>query len=61
MSRGPSTFRQRDVKAATKAVLDAGCEVARVVIDMDGRIIVDTIQNKNPDSALRENEWDTAP
>ena len=32
MSHGPSTFRQRDVKAAIKAVVDTGYEVARVVI-----------------------------
>jgi len=40
MSRGPSTFRQRDVKAAIKAVADAGYQVARVEIDRDGKIVV---------------------
>ena len=32
MSRDPSTFRQRDVKAAIKAVVDVGYEVARLEI-----------------------------
>jgi len=32
MSHGPSTFRQRDVKAAIKAVVDVGYAAARVEI-----------------------------
>jgi hypothetical protein len=40
MSRGPSTFRQRDVAAAIKAARDAGVEVARVEVDKDGKIII---------------------
>jgi hypothetical protein len=34
------TFRQRDVKAAIKAVESAGHAVARVEIDRNGRIVV---------------------
>lgn len=42
MSRGPSTFRQRDVTAAVKAITAAGIEVARVEIGKDGKIVVFT-------------------
>lgn len=31
MSRAPSTFKQRDVKAAIKAAVAAGVEVARLI------------------------------
>ena len=40
MSRGPATFRQRDLTAAVKAMQAAGCEVARVEIGKDGKIVV---------------------
>jgi hypothetical protein len=59
MSRRPSTFRQRDLTAAVKGVVAAGCAVARVEVSKDGKIIVviSTEQalntaNDNP------NEWD---
>jgi hypothetical protein len=42
MSRGPATFRQRDLTAAVKAMRAAGCEVVRVEIGKDGKIIVVT-------------------
>lgn len=42
MSRGPSTFKQRDVTAAVRAVVAAGVEIARVEIGQDGRIVVVT-------------------
>jgi hypothetical protein len=42
MSRGPATFRQRDLTAAVKAMRAAGCEVARVEIGKDGKIVVVT-------------------
>ena len=42
MSRAPCTFRQRDLTAAVKAVVAAGCEVARVEVDKDGKIVVVT-------------------
>ena len=34
------TFKQTDVARAVKAVIKAGCEVARVEVDKNGRIIV---------------------
>jgi hypothetical protein len=55
MSRGPATFRQRDLTAAVKAIVAAGCEVARVEIGRDGKIIVVTGKPGQPVSA---NEWD---
>lgn len=55
MARGPCTFRQRDVTKAVKAVVAAGCEVARAEIDSGGKIIV--IVGK-PADATGRNEWD---
>jgi len=53
MSRGPATFRQRDVTAAVKAVVAAGCPVMRVRIGKDGEITVEVGQgvviNEAPD------------
>ena len=40
MSRGPQTFRQRDVAAAIRAAKQAGIELARIEIDKDGRIVL---------------------
>lgn len=42
MSRGPSTFRQRDVTAAVKAVAAAGIAVTRIKIGKDGSIEIST-------------------
>jgi flagellar hook protein FlgE len=59
MSRGPQTFRQRDLCAAIKAVVAAGGKVARVEVDKDGRIIVVLANGKEQlvDKAVA-NEWD---
>jgi predicted metal-dependent RNase len=46
MTRGPATFRPRDVKAAVKAVVAAGVEVARV--EVEGRRIVVVARNAQP-------------
>ena len=40
-ARGNLNFRQRDVRAAVKAVGDAGQKVARVTIEKDGRVVID--------------------
>jgi hypothetical protein len=40
MSRGHCKFKQRDVRAAVKAVTAAGVDIARIEIDCDGRITV---------------------
>jgi hypothetical protein len=60
MARGPSTFRQRDLTAAVKAVLAAGREVARAEIDKTtGNIVleIDKAQER-PDEKKGGNEWD---
>jgi hypothetical protein len=61
MSRGPSTFRQRDVAAAAKAAKAAGLEVHRVEIDKAGRIVLVT-STTEAERREREgvNEWDAA-
>ena len=56
MSRGPATFRQRDVSAAIKAALAAGVEVARVEIGKDGKIIV--VTDKGADEVSADNFFD---
>ena len=57
MPRGPSTFRQRDVTAAVKAVEAAGHKIARVEIGRDGRIIVFPART-DEDHPASSNEWD---
>src|SRR5262245_15445903 len=53
MSRGPQTFRQRDLTAALKAARAAGCEVSRVEVGKDGRIIVILMSSKDQPAAWR--------
>ena len=60
MSRRPATFRQRDLTAAIKGVVAAGCAVARVEVSKDGKIIV-VVRSKGPVSNNANdnpNEWD---
>jgi hypothetical protein len=40
MSRGPQTFRRKDVTRAIKAVEAAGKSVREVAVEKDGRIVV---------------------
>jgi len=57
MSRGPRTFRQRDLAAAIKAAKAAGLEVARVEVDKTGKIVV--VTTKGAIEPAPGNEWDT--
>lgn len=60
MARGPSTFRQRDLTAAVKAVVAAGIEVARVEVGKDGKITIITGKAERPETtpaAAQEPEW----
>lgn len=61
MSRGPSTFKQRDVTAAIKAAVAAGVEVAKIEVDKDGKIVmtIGKCERVNGERAGR-NEWDDA-
>jgi hypothetical protein len=57
MGRGPSPFTERGVRAAIKAVLDAGCTVSRVEIDKSGKIVIVAGKPESvPDS--NSNPWD---
>jgi hypothetical protein len=40
MGRGKCTFKQRDLKAALKAVSQSGAKAARVEVKPDGTIVV---------------------
>jgi hypothetical protein len=59
MARGACTFRQRDVTKAVKAIVAAGCEVARAEIEPSGKI---TVIVGKPQATTEEgqgvNEWD---
>jgi hypothetical protein len=55
MSRGAQTFKQGDVTKAVRAVVKAGVNVRRVVID-GGKIIVVA---GRPEEGEEPNEWDS--
>jgi hypothetical protein len=40
MSRGPATFKRRDITRAVKAIEAAGLSVARVEVDRAGKIVI---------------------
>lgn len=56
MARTALTFRERDVKAAVRAVRAAGEEVAAVEIAKDGRIRI--IVSREGITAEAGNPWD---
>lgn len=59
MSRGPATFRQRDVEAAIRAARAAGCAIARVEVGKDGRIVLVLATDEGEATAAQcGNEWD---
>ena len=59
MARAPSTFRQRDVTKAVKAVTAAGVHIARVEIDKTGKIVIITADPTDRlGKKMEANEWD---
>jgi hypothetical protein len=56
VSRGPQTFKQRDVSAAIRAAKTAGLEVARVEVDRAGKIVI--VTTKGAIEPVPGNEWD---
>jgi hypothetical protein len=59
MARAPSTFLQRDVTRAVKAVTAAGVHIARVEIDKTGKITIITADAPGrPGEMMEANEWD---
>jgi hypothetical protein len=58
--RRPSLFKVRDVTRATKAILAAGLDIARVEIAKDGAIVVvpDKQEQETSESNGDRNEWD---
>jgi len=60
MSRGPVTFKQRDLCAALRATVQAGQTVDRIEIRRDGTIVVVLGSGKMlpVDDATCANEWD---
>lgn len=60
MPRRPPTFRQRDLTAALKGVVAAGCAVMRVEIGKDGKIVVVVFSKEQGlhDAGDGANEWD---
>ena len=59
MARAPSTFRPQDVTRAVKAVTAAGVHIARVEIDISGKIVIITADTTDQSGKMREaNEWD---
>jgi hypothetical protein len=58
MSRGPYKFKQTDVTRAIRGAHAAGVQVARVVIDSDGRIVVELDDGTGPLATRSANPWD---
>jgi hypothetical protein len=57
MSRGPQTFRQRDLTKAVKGVTAAGMSVAKVEVDKAGKIVV-VVGEPDKTKEPERNEWD---
>jgi hypothetical protein len=58
MSRGPSRFREADVKRAVRAVLGTGVEIVRVEIDAAGKVILVIGKPGDEPAKPSRNPWD---
>jgi hypothetical protein len=58
MPRRRLTFRQRDVRAAIRAIESTGLKVTEVKITPDGEIIVSTSSEEVAAPASKKNAWD---
>jgi hypothetical protein len=58
MSRGPASFRQRDVTAALRAALAAGLEISKVEVDpTTGKIVIVTIAGGDKEPITDLDKW----
>jgi len=61
MSRGPVTFKQRDLAAAIRAAVQAGQQVDRIEIRRDGSIVVILTNSKEQPQPIAKlccaDEW----
>jgi hypothetical protein len=57
MSRGPQTFKQRDVTKAVKALAAAGKSVAEIRVDKTGAHIV-VVGEEDKTKQTAGNSWD---
>jgi hypothetical protein len=60
VSRGPLTFRQRDLAAAIKAAKAAGVVIDRIEVGKDGliKIVLRGDATPPPEPVAGSNEWD---
>ena len=59
MSRGPQTFRQRDLLKAIKVAHLAGMSIAEIRVDKDGAHIVTVAEPGKTVADRAPNSWDT--
>jgi hypothetical protein len=59
MRKGPSAFRQEDVKRAVAGVRKAGYEVARVEIEGSKIVVITTSAEPRAAADEEGNEWDS--
>jgi hypothetical protein len=58
--RGPSRYRQRDLKMAIRTVQQSGLNVARVEIGPDGRIIIVAGEPTSTHTPIVADDWEDA-
>jgi hypothetical protein len=58
--RKPSSFKQRDVRCAVAAAIEAGISIARVEVGRDGVIKIIAGKPEEPGKDPDRNEWDEA-